>query len=142
MNKYHRLLITFTAAAVLLGCLHKNIAPPTAVDLANKPSMPPLGALSHGSRPAPVFGLPQEYAGSPLGNVGRQEVFGVHSPKSNQIALLKNGDESFAVRVQLLEAAKKSIRIQALIFTGDEAGLHITEILKRKKYRFSKSRRK
>jgi len=47
--------------------------------------------------------------------------------------LLKNGDESFAARVQLLEEAKKSIRIQALIFSGDESGLYIAEILKRKK---------
>jgi putative cardiolipin synthase len=35
--------------------------------------------------------------------------------------------------VQLLEAARKSIRIQALIFSGDESGLHIAEILKKKK---------
>ncbi|MEE4264380.1 MAG: phosphatidylserine/phosphatidylglycerophosphate/cardiolipin synthase family protein, partial [Desulfobacteraceae bacterium] len=41
--------------------------------------------------------------------------------------------ESFAARVQLLEKAITSIRIQALIFWGDESGLHIAEILKRKK---------
>jgi putative cardiolipin synthase len=133
MNTYHRFLITFTAAAALLGCVHKNFVPPAVDDLVNRPSMPPLGALSHGSRPAPVFGPPQEYDGSPIGEVGRQSLFGVHSPKLNQIALLKNGDASFAVRVQLLEKAKKSIRIQALIFSGDESGLHIAEILKRKK---------
>ena len=54
-------------------------------------------------------------------------------PKENQFALLENGDVSFAVRAQLLEQAKKSIRIQALIFAGDESGLYLAEILKRKK---------
>ena len=133
MNKYHRLLIGFTVAAALLGCMQKTVVPPPAGEFADNPSMPPLEALSPGSRPAPVFGPPQAYAGSPLDQVGRRSLFGVHSPKFNQIALLKNGDESFAARVQLLEKAETSIRIQALIFWGDESGLHIAEILKRKK---------
>jgi len=133
MNKYHRLLIGFTVAAALLGCTQKTVVPPPAGEFADKPSMPPLEALSQGSRPAPVFDPPQAYAGSPLDQVGRRNLFGVHSPKFNQIALLKNGDESFAARVQLLEKAETSIRIQALIFWGDESGLHIAEILKKKK---------
>ena len=133
MNTYQRFLITFTVAAALLGCMQKTVVPPPAGEFADKPSIPPLEALSPGSRPAPVFGPPQAYAGSPLDQVGRRSLFGVHSPTFNQIALLKNGDESFAARVHLLEKAETSIRIQALIFWGDESGLHIAEILKRKK---------
>ena len=133
MNTYYRFLITFTVAATLLGCTQKTVVPPPAGEFADKSSMPPLRALSQGSRLAPVFGPPQEYDGSPLDEVGRQGLFGVHRPKLNQIALLKNGDESFAARLQLLKAAEKSIRIQALIFWGDESGLYIAEILKKKK---------
>jgi putative cardiolipin synthase len=80
-----------------------------------------------------VFGPPQEFAASTPIEEGQVGIFGVHGPTSNRFALLKNGDESFAARVQLLEAAQKSIRIQALIFSGDESGLHIAEILKKKK---------
>jgi len=47
LNKYHRFLISFTVAAALLGCLQKNIAPPAADDLANKPSMPPENPYRH-----------------------------------------------------------------------------------------------
>jgi putative cardiolipin synthase len=133
MKTYHRTLIAFMMTAALLGCLQKNIAPPTAADIANRPSMPPLAALSENNRAAPVFDPAQEYVGSPLAEVGRQGVFGVHRPALNRIALLKNGDASFAARVQLLEGAQRSIRIQALIFWGDESGVHIAEILKRKK---------
>jgi putative cardiolipin synthase len=95
--------------------------------------MPPLKIISKISRPAPVFAPSREYAGSPLDEVGHNGLFEVHEPESNQFALLKNGDASFAARVQLIEKAQKSIRIQALIFAGDESGLHIAEILKRKK---------
>jgi len=133
MDRYTRLFAGFVAVAVLLGCMHKNIPPPTGDDLVGPPAMPSLGVLNRSSRLAPVFWLPQDYAGSTLAEVGREGLFDVHNPRSNRIALLKIGDESFAVRVQLLEAAQKSIRIQALIFSGDEAGLHIAEILKKKK---------
>ncbi len=133
MKKYQRLSIVFSVVAVLLGCVHKNVVSPTAQQLDNKPSMSPLQGLSKSSRPVPVFGPSQEFAGSLPGEAGQRSVFDVHGPNSNRIALLKNGDESFAARVRMLEGAQKSIRIQALIFSGDEAGLHIAEILKKKK---------
>jgi cardiolipin synthase C len=95
--------------------------------------MPPLKELPTDTGLAQVFGPPEAYEGSPLEGLGRQGLFEAHHPKANKIAVLENGDASFAARVQLLENAKKSIRIQALIFAGDESGLHITEILKRKK---------
>jgi len=133
MKRYNCFLIAVILAAVLLGCAQKTVVSPTARDLSNKPSMPPLGTLELESQTAPVFGPPQEFTGSPLGDVGLQGLFGAHSAKFNQIALLKNGDESFAARVQLIEKAKKSIRIQTLIFSGDESGLYISKILKKKK---------
>ena len=133
MKRYLRLLAGLVVVAVLLGCMGKNVPAPTTDDLAGPPTMPQLGVLSKSRPQVPVFGPPWEYAGSPLDEVGRQGLFSVHSPKSNQIALLKNGDESFVARVQLLEEAERSIRIQALIFWGDESGLHIAEILKKKK---------
>jgi putative cardiolipin synthase len=133
MKRYYRSWIGFAVVAALLGCVKKNVVPPTAHDLAGKPSMPPLAAPSRSNRPASVFGPPQEFAASPLGEAVSGGLFGAHGPNSNRFALLKNGDQSFAARVQLLEAAGKSIRIQALIFSGDESGLHIAEILKKKK---------
>ena len=133
MKRYFQLITGLVVVVVLLGCLRKNVPAPTTDDLAGPPTMPQLGVLSKRHLPAPVFGPQQEYAGSPLDEVGRRGLFSVHRPKLNQIALLKNGDESFAVRVQLLEEAERSIRIQALIFWGDESGLHIAEILKKKK---------
>ncbi len=102
MNSYHRFLIGFTVAAAMLGCVQKNVVPPPADDLANKPSMPPLGALSKSSGQVPVLGHHRNTPGSPLDELGRQGIFSVHRPKLSQIALLKNGDESFAMRVQLL----------------------------------------
>jgi putative cardiolipin synthase len=65
--------------------------------------------------------------------VGRSGLFAAHGPRDNEIAVLPNGEASFTARVQLLEKARTSIRIQALIFAGDESGLHIAAILKRKK---------
>jgi hypothetical protein len=80
MNKYLHLLLCFAAASALMGCLQKNIAPPSAADIANRPSMTPLGHLRASSRPAPVFGPAEEYAPSPLEEVGHQGIFGVFSP--------------------------------------------------------------
>jgi phosphatidylserine/phosphatidylglycerophosphate/cardiolipin synthase-like enzyme len=50
-----------------------------------------------------------------------------------EVAILPGGEDSFAARMDLLARAKKSIRIEALIFTGDEAGLRVAEVLKAKK---------
>ncbi|BBO77622.1 phospholipase D family protein [Desulfosarcina widdelii] len=95
--------------------------------------MPPMASITKDHRPVPVFGPSSEYAGSPLDEVGHTSFYGVHEDPSNRIALLNNGDQSFAARVQLLERATTSIRIQALVFWADESGLFIAEILKRKK---------
>lgn len=72
------------------------------------------------------------FVGSPDPEVGRKGLFPLHHGKECRIGVLPNGEDSFAQRMQALEGAKHSIRIQALIFTGDEAGLRIMEVLKRK----------
>jgi phosphatidylserine/phosphatidylglycerophosphate/cardiolipin synthase-like enzyme len=117
----------------ILGCSAKKFVPLPAGDPLFGPSLPPMAPVGESSRPAPVFGPRKTYAGSPPEEVKHQALFDVHRPEANQVAVLKNGEDSFAVRVQLLEAAQTSIRIQALIFWADESGLHIAEILKKKK---------
>ena len=79
------------------------------------------------------FDAPGEFVGSAYGEVGLSGLFPVHPPESCRIAVLRNGDDSFAARIQTLRNAATSVRIQALIFTGDESGLYITELLKEKK---------
>ncbi len=60
-------------------------------------------------------------------------------PPLSKVALLldantgETGEISLAARLQSLSLAKRSVRIQALIFTGDETGLKVAEILKQKK---------
>ena len=79
------------------------------------------------------FDAPGEFVGSSNEEVGISGLFKVHSPETCRIAVLPNGDDSFAARIQTLRNADTSVRIQALIFTGDESGLYITELLKEKK---------
>jgi len=72
------------------------------------------------------------FVGSEQSDVGLDGLFPVRKGGECRIAILPNGEDSFAQRMHALAAAKKSIRIQALIFTGDEAGLAIMDILKKK----------
>jgi putative cardiolipin synthase len=59
---------------------------------------------------------------------------GVFSPHArSEVALLETGEDALRMRVHSLRQAKRSIRIQALIFSGDESGLLIAELLKQKK---------
>ncbi|MDH4204001.1 MAG: hypothetical protein OEV45_00560 [Desulfobacteraceae bacterium] len=80
-----------------------------------------------------AFGPAHEFVGSPYEEIVISGLFKVHSAETCRIAVLPNGDDSFAARIQTLKKADTSIRIQALIFTGDESGLYIAEILKEKK---------
>ena len=116
--------------ALLLGCAPQD-RPPAGPDHVVAPLMPFLEPIGKDHQPVPVFGALNEYTGSPLEEVGYASLYNVHD--NSRIALLRNGDESFAARAQLLEKARTSIRIQALVFWGDESGLHIAEILKKKK---------
>ena len=80
-----------------------------------------------------VFGPPQSFAGSELEAVGLSGLFPVRTPAECEVAVLAGGEDSYAVRLAALQRARKSIRIQALIFKGDESGLRVAEILKQKK---------
>ena len=63
------------------------------------------------------------------------EVYPLRGYNSNTVTkqyIFSNATEDLNARLKTIENAKKSIRIQALIFHGDELGRYITEILKRK----------
>jgi phosphatidylserine/phosphatidylglycerophosphate/cardiolipin synthase-like enzyme len=79
-----------------------------------------------------VFGPASEWVKSDLEDVGGTGLFPARPPDQCEIAILASGEDSFAVRMELLARAKQTIRIQALIFTGDEAGLRVAEVLKQK----------
>lgn len=74
-----------------------------------------------------------------LALAGQADVFDPVTPASrfpvreSSAALLTNGEASFSARIKVLEGAKKSVRVQALIFTADESGLYVSELLKKKK---------
>ncbi len=127
------LAIIVVMAALLNGCALKEYAGPGTDVSARYRPMPDLPQQLPSNEPVPVFGTASEFQGSPLAEVGHQALFAVHPAESTEIAILPNGDVSFAARMQMLEAAHTSIRIQALIFAGDESGLKIAEVLKRKK---------
>jgi putative cardiolipin synthase len=80
-----------------------------------------------------VLGTDAIFTGSPYADVGLAGIFPVRGPTDCKVAVLEGGEDSFAVRMRSLAGARKSIRIQALIFNGDETGLRIAELLKRKK---------
>jgi putative cardiolipin synthase len=80
-----------------------------------------------------VFGSPEDFHGSGLEDVGKMGLFPARSPDECEVAVLESGEGSFAERMEMLRNARHSIRIQALVFKGDEAGLRIAGILKQKK---------
>ncbi len=81
-----------------------------------------------------VFGPSAEWMTSDMRGVGASGLFKARMPGECEVAVIASGEDSFAVRMALLARAKTSIRIQALIFTGDEAGLRVAEVLKQKKH--------
>jgi len=94
---------------------------------------PPRSAVTASTVEGSVFGPTREFEGSPYADVGRSGLFQPHSAETCRIAVLRNGDDSFAARIQALRNADTSVRIEALMFTGDESGLYIAELLKEKK---------
>jgi phosphatidylserine/phosphatidylglycerophosphate/cardiolipin synthase-like enzyme len=80
-----------------------------------------------------AFGPASDFAGSPDATVGHEALAPVRGPDECEVAILPFGEDSLAARLASLERATESIRIQALIFKGDEAGLRLAEVLKRKK---------
>lgn len=80
-----------------------------------------------------VLGPDSRFIGSGYPDVGLSGLFPVRGPDECRVAVLEGGEDSFAVRMEALKQARESIRIQALIFTGDESGLRVAEVLKQKK---------
>ncbi len=80
-----------------------------------------------------VFLGGEHFIGSPLEEYGHKHLFQVHAFGNSEIEVLQNGCDSLAARIATIRNAKKSIRIQSLIFSGDESGRYIAEILKQKR---------
>ena len=80
-----------------------------------------------------LFGPAEDFHASALEDVGRSELYPVRGPGECEVAMLESGEGSFSARMDMLRNARQSIRIQALVFKGDESGLRIAEILKQKK---------
>jgi cardiolipin synthase C len=80
-----------------------------------------------------VLGADAQFLGSPYPDVGMSGLFPVRNPDECRIAVLQGGEDSLAVRLETIRNATRSIRIQALVFNGDESGLRIAAALKEKK---------
>jgi len=116
------LVIPIALALLLSGCTS-----------GPKPGEPAAEDLVAHAKTSGVLGPGSEFIGSPAENIGLAGLFPSRPPEECQIAILAGGEDSFALRLASLKNARKSVRIQALEFKGDEAGLRIAEILKQKK---------
>jgi putative cardiolipin synthase len=112
-------------AALVTGCATIEPAVPETPEEA--------GAELQFARETSVFGPPEDFYGSALEDVGQVGLYPVRAPDECELAMLESGEGSFAARMEMLKAAKKSIRIHALVFKGDESGMRIAEVLKQKK---------
>ena len=125
-SRARRLLSAAGLAATLAGCA---TAPPV-VD--SESALGVEGFVAEAGSTS-VLGEQARFIGSPYEDVGLSGLFPVRGPQQCSVAVLQGGEDSFAVRMRTLKDAKKSIRIQALLFKGDESGLRIAEVLKQKK---------
>jgi len=104
------------------------------LDLARTLSAPPdvaAQALPPAAEARPsLFDPAYSFTPSPLPEVGGSGVFPPHDASQCQIALLSKGEDSLAARLASLRGATRSIRIQALVFFGDETGLYVADVLK------------
>ena len=114
-----------TAAVLLAGCA---ATPSSAPDATADTDSFVLEASA-----TSVLGPEASFIGSTYPEVGLSGLFPARGPDECQVAVLQNGEDSFAVRMDALKKAQTSIRIQALVFKGDEAGLRIAAVLKEKK---------
>jgi phosphatidylserine/phosphatidylglycerophosphate/cardiolipin synthase-like enzyme len=121
-----RAIAVVAATALLAGCATTSPSP----GATGAPAPPAYVAETSSTS---VLGPEASFVGSPYPDVGLSGLFPVRGPAECGVAVLQNGEDSLAVRLATLKAARKSIRIQALVFKGDEAGLRIAEILKDKK---------
>ena len=120
-----RMIVTL-AVGLLAGCAP---APP-ASDAPDEMAPREFISMVNGSS---VLDPDSHFIGSPFPDVVLSGLFPVRAPDECEVAVLQGGEDSFAVRMQALKNARTSIRIQALVFKGDESGLRIAEVLKEKK---------
>ena len=112
-------------AALFAGCATIEPPAPQSVD--------EVATELEYARSTSVFGPAEDFRGSGLEDIGKAELYPVRGPEQCEVAMLESGEGSFAARMEMLKNATKSIRIQALVFKGDEAGLRIAQVLKQKK---------
>lgn len=108
----------------MAGCASAPPASDTAIALEGQ--FDGIGATA-------VLDPKSRFTGSPYADVARSGLFAVRGLDDCELAVLAGGEDSFAVRMAALGAAQHSIRIQALVFNGDESGLRVAEVLKQKK---------
>ena len=127
-NRVGWLCSAFIGCIVLLlgGCA-------TAPGKAGPAAAPTVAAQLERARATSVFGPASDFEGSEYPDIGLSGLFPMRPPGECSVAVLAGGEDSFAVRLRALKNATTSIRIQALIFRGDESGLRIAEVLKEKK---------
>jgi putative cardiolipin synthase len=122
--------LRFRLAAALCASLLSACASIGPEAARNQPKESELLELA---RTSSVFDVSGGFLGSPFDDVGTTGLFPVRTPDQCEVAVLASGEDSFPVRLAALKAARRSIRIQALVFKGDESGLRVAEILKQKK---------
>ncbi len=86
-----------------------------------------LGAVKYST-----FDNRTSYHCSPMPEVECKGLMNSHSEGQNQVFTLKRGVDAFTYRVKLIREAKRSIRMQYLIYKNDEAGRFIANLLKQK----------
>jgi len=114
------------AAAMLPGCI-------ATAGRSGAESPEVVAAMLQRARETSVFGPDTDFTASTFADVGTTELYPVRLPSECEVAVPRFGEDSFAVRLETLKRARQSIRIQALVFKGDETGLRIAEVLKQKK---------
>jgi len=124
---------------VLLPLFLSVVASTLAASCKDEPAGTPAPAASSSAQSVedsdegrpPILTDTFEFACSPLEDVKCSGVFPVR--RRSEVALIRTGEDAFRARIATLEKAKKSVRVQALIFRADESGLRIAELLKKKK---------
>ena len=111
------------AIAVLLGSIAASLAScttaPPASEVARQPDVEQFVVETSATS---VLGTDAQFTGSTYPDVALDGLFPVRGPEACEMAVLDGGEDSFAVRLAALKNARRSIRIQALIFQGDETG--------------------
>jgi phosphatidylserine/phosphatidylglycerophosphate/cardiolipin synthase-like enzyme len=121
-----RTIAVSAVATLVAGCAASPPAPDAVAGAALDTFIVETSATS-------VLGADAVFVGSDLPDVGLSGLFPARGPQECSVAVLHGGEDSFATRMAVLKQARHSIRIQALVFKGDEAGLRIAEVLKEKK---------